>query len=44
METISIKLLLLLAPHEIKDANDVNALSILDGEKILDISQLCFFN
>ena len=27
-------------PSEIKDANDVNALSILDGEKILDISQL----
>ena len=27
-------------PKEIKDARDVNALSILDGEKILDISQL----
>ena len=27
-------------PTEIKDAKDINALSILDGEKILDISQL----
>ena len=27
-------------PSEIKDAKDINALSILDGEKILDISQL----
>ena len=27
-------------PSEINDAKDINALSILDGEKILDISQL----
>ena len=27
-------------PYEIKDAKDINALTILDGEKILDISQL----
>jgi ADP-heptose:LPS heptosyltransferase len=27
-------------PSEIKDAKNINALSILDGEKILDISQL----
>jgi ADP-heptose:LPS heptosyltransferase len=27
-------------PSEIKDAKDINALSILDGEKILDIFQL----
>ena len=27
-------------PSEIKDAKDINAISILDGEKILDISQL----
>ena len=27
-------------PSEIKEAKDINALSILDGEKILDISQL----
>ena len=27
-------------PSEIKDTKDINALSILDGEKILDISQL----
>jgi len=27
-------------PSEIKDAKDINAISVLDGEKILDISQL----
>ena len=27
-------------PSEINDAKDINAISILDGEKILDISQL----
>ena len=34
------KVLVAPGPSEIKEAKDINALSILDGEKILDISQL----
>ena len=34
------KILVAPGPSEIDDARDINAISILDGEKILDISQL----
>jgi len=34
------KVVIVPGPSEIKDAKDINALSIINGEKILDISQL----
>ena len=37
---INIKLLVAPGPSEINDAKDINAISILDNEKILNISQL----